>query len=205
MKWTALLFLTAFAAASAATERTPIPVQQALNDAVARERQAIARYEAFAVQAETEGYRGAASLFHAAAMSEAVHLRRFTALMKERGLPLPADATRSVRAGSTRDNLNDAAAAEIAERDKTYRDAIEVCTSNDCPDIAKLFDETRDGEVEHANLCADASRNLEAMKDAKTYAVCQHCGYTTTLRLGFCPLCRAPLERSGRGDILPRR
>jgi rubrerythrin len=194
MKWTSLLFLTAFAAASAAAQRTPIQIQQALNDAVTRERQAIGRYEAFAVTAEAEGYGGIATLFHAASSSEAVHLRRFTALMDARGLAPPIEQARPVKAGSTRDNLNEAVLAEIAERDGAYREGIQACTSNHDAEAAKVFDETRDAEVEHANLCAEAGRKLEQMKDAKQYAVCEHCGYTTNLRLGFCPLCRRPMR-----------
>lgn len=193
MKWTPLLVLTAFATAAAAQQRTPVPIQQTLNDAVARERQAIVRYEAFAQQAEIEGYQGAASLFHACAMSEAVHLRRFTAEMNSRGLALPPDTAHPVKPGTTRDNLNAAAAAEIAERDGTYHDAIEVCNANGCPGVATLFDQTRDCEIEHANLCTEAEHKLEEMRQARTYFVCQHCGYTTSLKLGFCPLCRAML------------
>ena len=114
--------------------------------------------------------------------------------MKVRGLEVPAGRTHPVNARSTGDNLNDAAAAEIAERDGVYHDAIRICTENDCPDVRQVFDQTRDGEVEHANLCLEASRNLEAMKQAKDYAVCPRCGYTTALKLGFCPLCRATMK-----------
>ena len=194
MKWTALLFLGAFTAASAATPRTPAPIQEALNDAVARERQAIARYQAFAVQAEADGYQGVAGLFRACARAETVHLRRFTVEMKQRGLTLPADDTHPVNVRSTRENLNDAATAEIAERDGAYHDAISTSEANDCPDLAKMFDQTRDVEVEHANLCAEAARNLETMKEPKEYAVCARCGYTTALHLGFCPLCREAMR-----------
>jgi len=194
MKWTSLLFLIALGAASAAEQRTPYAVQQALNDAVVRERQAIARYEAFAVKAEAEGYGGVASLFHAAASSEAVHLRRFTAMMKERGLTPPLDPARPVTVGSTRENLTAAVAAELAERDGAYREAIEACTTNRDAEAAKVFDQTRDAEVEHANLCTEAARNLEQMKAPKEYEVCPRCGYTSSLRLGFCPLCRQAIR-----------
>ncbi len=56
--------------------------------------------------------------------------------------------------------------------------------------MAKTFDETRDVEVEHANLAADALRNLSDMKTSHEYYICERCGYTTNVRLPLCPSCR---------------
>lgn len=194
MNWMSLLFVL-FAAAQPAEQTTCAQVQKALNDAIARERLAIVRYEAFAAKAEAEGYAGVAKLFHAGASSEAIHLRRFSTLMKERGLPLPAEEALHVEAGPTAKNLDDAIFAELAERDGAYREAIETCTVNRDSNALKVFDQTRDAEVEHANLCKDAVNHLEQMKTSdKEYLVCSHCGYTTDLRLGFCPLCRQTMR-----------
>jgi rubrerythrin len=44
--------------------------------------------------------------------------------------------------------------------------------------------------VEHANLCSAASRDLDSMKEAKTFYVCGKCGYTTDVKLPFCPACQ---------------
>jgi len=174
----------------AAEQRTPFGVQRVLTNAVIGERQAIARYNAFAVKAEEEGYLGAAELFRAAARAESIHLRRFTALMIERNLAVPAEGAVKVDVESTRDNLHNAVLAENAERDGAYIFAIRTANDEHDAGVAKVFDETRDAEVEHANLCADALRHLDDMKAAREYYVCEHCGYTTNVRLPLCPSCR---------------
>lgn len=187
MTW-ALLFLATLL--PAAEQRTPFSVQRALTNAIIGERLAVARYEAFAQKADDEGYLGAAALFRAAAKAEGVHLRRFTALMQERNLPVPAETALKIEPGSTRENLQTAIAAEQGERDGAYLHAIQAANEDNDPAVAKVFDETRDAEVEHANLCAEAARNLGDMKAPHEYFVCDRCGYTTNVRLPLCPSCR---------------
>jgi rubrerythrin len=175
---------------SAAALAAPFGIQRVLTNAVIGERQAIARYTAFAAKADDEGYPGAAGLFRACAKAESIHLRRFTALMVERNLDVPPEAPVKVDVGSTRDNLITSFAAETAERDSTYLYAIRAANDDHDDAVAKTFDETRDVEVEHANLCSEASRNLSDMKTAHDYYVCERCGYTTNVRLPLCPSCR---------------
>jgi rubrerythrin len=176
--------------AFAAEGRAPFGIQRILNNAVLGERQAIARYGAFAAKADEEGYAGAASLFRACAKAESIHLRRFTALMVERNLAVPPETPVKVDVGSTRDNLQSAFAAETAERDSVYLYAIRTANDDHDAAVAKTFDETRDVEVEHANLCSDALRNLADMKAPHEYYVCERCGYTTNVPLSLCPSCR---------------
>jgi rubrerythrin len=191
MKWAVLILAILFPLISLAAEpRTPFGVQKILTNAVIGERQAIARYNAYAAKADEEGYLGAASLFRACAKAESIHLRRFTALMIERNLAVPAEATVKVDVASTAENLENAFAAENAERDSTYLYAIRQANDDHDEAVAKTFDETRDVEVEHANLCAGALRNLADMKTAREYYVCERCGYTTNVRLPLCPSCR---------------
>lgn len=169
---------------------TPVPVQKALTNAVNNERAAAARYDAFAAKADEEGYIGAAALFRACAKAERIHLQRFLALMSERDLPAPAEPQLKTAAGSTRENLHTAISLEQGERDSTYLAAINACNEAKDEEASKVFDVTRDAEVEHANLAAAALRNLESMKSAHEYYVCEHCGYTTEVKLPLCPSCR---------------
>jgi rubrerythrin len=157
--------------------------------AVESERAAVARYEAAAVKADAEGYKGAASLFRAAAKAESIHAGRFAGLLKTRGIENEAPAIAPPAVGSTAENVSAAAVAEQAERDSTYREAVAACQKSD-PDAAEVFDTTRDAEVEHLNLFADAARHLDMFKDAKTFYVCSVCGYTTNVKLPLCPSCR---------------
>ena len=183
----ALLSLTFIGAAG---QKTSWGVQRVLTNAVVNERAAIARYTAFAAKADAEGYVGAGDLFRAEASAETIHLARFTALMNERGIPLPPETTKPVIVGTTAANLNAAVSAELAERDDIYLDAYKTALGSKDDEIATVFDQTRDAEVEHANLCQAAARNLEQMKEPKTYAVCPICGYTTDSKFPFCPSCR---------------
>ena len=175
-----------------ATAQAPLPreLRDVVERAIAGEREAIARYESFAAKAETDGYPGVASLFRAQARAEKVHLDRFTQILESRGLPVPEPRPGTPTAGDTADNLRQAVAAERSERDGIYQEALSACRLHRAEAIAKVFDQTRDTEVEHANLCDMAVRQLASFKGDKTYFVCSECGYTTDIRLGMCPLCR---------------
>lgn len=188
MKRIALLAILAALFANVAAAQKAACTQKILA-AVSGERAAVARYEAAAVKADDEGYKGAASLFRAAAKAESVHAARFAGLLKARGIDSEPSAIAPPAIGSTADNLRAASIAEQGERDSTYRDAITACEHSD-PDAAKVFDTTRDAEVEHLNLFSDATRHLDALKDAKTFYVCDVCGYTTDVKLPLCPSCR---------------
>lgn len=174
----------------AATTPLPREVRDLLQRSLVREREAVARYELFAWKAEEEGFRGAAALFRAQAQAERTHAQRFAALLSEHDAAIPADEAFTPNVGSTRDNLATAAAAERAEQNDTYREAVQTCDLHRRADVAKIFDQTRDTEVEHANLCTTAARDLESMKDPKTFYVCGKCGYTTDVKLPFCPACQ---------------
>ena len=191
MKRTLFILATLSIALAAIAATAPSrEVRTVLQNALTNEREAIARYELFARKADEEGYRGAAALFRAQAQAERTHAERFAALLRANDIPLPPEPTLTPNVGTTAENLRTAAAAERAERDGTYREAIDTCKLHGATDIAKVFDQTRDSEVEHSNLCNAGARDLESMKNAKTFYVCGKCGYTTDVRLPFCPACQ---------------
>ena len=167
----------------------PFKVRNILEKALVNEREAVARYEAFAAKAMEENQAGAASLFRACARAERVHAARFAAALEERGLPVPAEVELHPAAGSTAENIRAAAAAEMGERDGIYHEALEIAAEFKDPQLARIFDQTRDTEVEHANLLLAAARspNLQA---TKPFYVCDQCGYTTDIDLPMCALCR---------------
>lgn len=165
-------------------------VTRSLLAALQNERAAEARYEAFAARATEEGYLGVAALFHAEAKAERVHASRFEKFLQSRGINTPVAGPPQPTVNSTGDNLRYAINAEKQERDDTYLAAFNEAQSAGDEEAAKLFDTTRDTETEHLNLDNDASRNLSKMKEAKAYYVCPDCGYTTEVKLPFCPSCR---------------
>ena len=186
-----LFALLLVVSAAVAAEGLRTEVRLIVEKALAGERDAIARYEAFAVKAEEEGYPGAASLFRAAARGEKAHANRFARILKQHGHNVLDAAGHHPLVGGTADKLRAAAAAEAAERDGIYRDAVETCRLHGAEDLAKIFDQTRDSEVEHNNLCQAAARNLDSMKQDKKYYVCNECGYTTDVKLPLCAACRS--------------
>ena len=186
-----ILILSSLALATlAATNALPREVRDVLHRALLNEREAAARYEVFASKADEEGYPGAATLFRAQARAERTHAERFEEVLRAHDVELPPEKSFSPVAGSTRDNLFAASAAEKAERDGAYREAIETCKLHGSHEIAKIFDQTRDSEVEHGNLCNAAARDLDSMKQPKAFYVCAKCGYTTDVKLPFCPACQ---------------
>ncbi|HEX2835324.1 MAG TPA: ferritin family protein [Thermoanaerobaculia bacterium] len=185
-----VLVLISIALCAIAATTLPRDVVALLQRSLAREREAVARYELFARKADEEGFRGVAALFRAQAQAERTHAARFTALLREHDVVIPGEETPLPEPGSTRENLATAAAAERAERDGDYREAVETCNLHGQTDLAKVFDQTRDSEVEHANLCTAAARDLDSMREPKTFYVCGKCGYTTDVRLPFCPACQ---------------
>lgn len=176
--------------AYAAKDALPNIVRDAVETAIRHEHEAVVRYQAFAAKADEEGYPGAAALFRAQAASEATHQKRFTKALEASGVTVSSGEVATPKVWSTADNLRAAAASETIERDVTYREAIRACRTHGAEDIAKVFDQTRDSEVEHVNLCNAAARDLQSLKSGKTYYVCDGCGYTTDIKLGFCPACQ---------------
>ena len=168
-----LPILTLFVAAGLLAADKPLGpfVRKALTSAVWGEKTAAARYDAYANKADQEGYPGAAALFRACAKAERIHLARFEAALKGRGVEPSNDTPSTPSVGSTRDNLRNAATAEQTERDFTYKEACDVCTSARDEEMQKLFDITRDVETEHANLCSTAAHDLDSLKSPKTFYV----------------------------------
>jgi rubrerythrin len=168
----------------------PLSVRYTLEKALTNEREAAARYDACALKADEEGYPGAASLFRAAARAERVHAARFEQAMRERGFTIPEPPAGTPSIGSTADNLRQSISLENSERDGMYRHAIDAARNAKDEALLTMFDQTRDTEVEHANLMSTALRQLDAMKQPHTYYVCDDCGYTTDIDLPLCALCR---------------
>ena len=78
----------------------------------------------------------------------------------------------------------------MQERDKIYREAIDAAKAANDADLVKVFDQTRDTEVEHANLMNAAVRQLDKYREQKHFFVCDTCGYTSDIDLPMCALCR---------------
>ncbi len=160
-----------------------------LQQSITNERNAQARYAAFATKADEEGFGGVASLFRACGKAENVHEEKFAALLKKLGGTLP-EGVDEPKVGTTRENIAAALEAEQGERDTFYHDAFEKAQAAGKPETAKAFDRARTAESEHANLLMAANWSMNSMKEKKTYFVCSGCGFTSETKLPRgCPLC----------------
>lgn len=177
-------------------EKTPKQVVlDDLQSALDNEFNARIRYRAFADKAIEEGYGEIASLFRAAARAEEVHAGRFLSLLVARG-GAGQGMTQAVDVGSTKENLSTLVELERRERDVLYPLFAERAAAAGDSRAAEVFELVRTAEVEHFNLCQEASKNLdERTGTSKTYYVCRGCGYTAAVRTrGKCPLCGGPAD-----------
>ena len=186
--------LLAFVTVAVGEEKSPKQiVLDDLQTALDNEFNARTRYRAFAEKAIEEGYGEVASLFRAAARAEEVHAGLFMSLAIGRGGTGEARMEPPV-VKTTRENLATLIAAEKLERDQLYPLFAEHASAAGDKRAADVFENVRNAEVEHFNLCSEAATHLDEHKGpSQAYFVCRGCGYTTPVRPGGkCPLCSGP-------------
>lgn len=160
------------------------------------ESNAKARYEAFAVKADEEGYKSVAGLFRATSRSEGIHAEKHAAEIKKLGAEAKATvATPEVK--STKENLEAALSGETAEKNKMYPDFIKQAETEKISGAVRSFKGAMAAEVEHAKLYQQALAELDSWKaPGKVFLVCQVCGYTTADNLlKKCPVCGVPRSK----------
>src|SRR5271166_4113130 len=116
---TLLLITAAIAAHATQSSTTGDRTVENLQTAFNGESNAHARYLAFAVKADQEGYGEVASLFRAAARAEEIHAANHAAVIKELG-GVPQAKIEKPDVKTTRDNLQAAIKGETYERDTMY-------------------------------------------------------------------------------------
>ena len=191
-----LLLITAAIAAHATQssptrDRTVENLQTAFNG----ESNAHARYLAFAVKADQEGYGGVASLFRAVARAEKIHAANHLAEIQKLGGSAQAKID-SPEVKSTKENLEVSIRGERYERDIMYPDFYKQARAVGNNDAFRTFNYAREAEAEHAKLFEEAYSNLDNMRGKTTYYVCTVCGFTTTnLDFAKCHTCFSAKEK----------
>lgn len=155
-------------------------------------------YEVYAAKAAEEGYRSVAVLFIAAAASENVHLGKHAAAIARLGGTVPkADEAKPV-VRSTRENLEDAAAAVALWADAEHYPAFVKRAEAD-KDVAVVysFKGALAAGAEHAKFFKQALKDPNRWKDSgKSFAVCTVCGFTVMGKPpAVCPVCSQPREK----------
>lgn len=190
---TALLFAIALWAPGALAASTLDNLQAAFNG----ESNAHARYLAFAIQAEKEGYGEVASLFRAAGRAEEIHAANHAAVIKEMG-GTPHAEVGNPDVKTTRENLQAAIKGETYERDTMYPDFLKQARADGNKAAIKTFNRAKTAEAEHAKLYTAALSGLDGLNNTKaiTYYVCPTCGFTARdLSFAKCPSCFTPKEK----------
>ncbi|HPO11799.1 MAG TPA: rubrerythrin family protein [Candidatus Hydrogenedentes bacterium] len=160
------------------------------------ESNAKAKYEAFAIKADEEGYKQVASLFRAAAHAEGIHAASHGKVITDMGATPKADVGKP-EVKSTKENLEAALKGESYERDTMYPAFIKQAEADKNQKASRTFNWAISAETEHAKLYQEALGNLDAWKAGpKEFIVCQKCGYTTAKTdIKQCPVCSNPRSK----------
>ncbi len=158
------------------------------------ERNAAARYAAFAIQAEKEGFAGIGSLFRAVAHSEQIHATNHARVLRKLGADLDVTLDHpEVR--TTGENLLIAVQGEEDERDQMYPEFAAQARTDKCPEAVRSFEQAADAEAVHALMFGAALESMEDYRERTTYYVCTNCGWVSTgANFKRCIICHAPRE-----------
>ena len=173
-----------------------------LLSALEGESNANAKYNAFAIKADADGFRGAASLFRAAARAEQIHATNHARVIVQLGGKV-AIKIHEIEVGSMLENLKTALAGEQYEIATMYPGFIAEATAHNNTAAIRTFHNALEAEKTHARLYAEAIALLEAgSKDTwiakpRDFFVCPVCGYTseTPDEHDRCPVCNTPWDK----------
>jgi rubrerythrin len=161
------------------------------------ESNASARYAAFAIKADEEGYLKVGSLFRAASRAEHIHAVNHSEVIKKLGATPVATIEQAV-VKTTVENLQTAIAGELYEVDVMYPDFIHEAETQKNMAARRTFRFAFEAEKEHARLFATAlehiqhcvDKSCQKLSNKATYYVCPVCGFTADkAEFDRCPVC----------------
>jgi rubrerythrin len=185
----------------AIAEQNATTVQNLLT-AFEGESNAHAKYLAFAVKADADGWLGAASLFRAAGRAEQIHAANHARVIKQLGGEAKCTIHR-VEVNTTLENLKTALAGEQYEVATMYPGFLAEAEERKNTAAIRTFKGALEAEKTHARLYGEAIALLAGDKKdswiatTRTFYVCPVCGYTSETEKEHerCPVCNCPWER----------
>ena len=161
-----------------------------------------AKYAAFAVKADEEGFHGAASLFRAASRAEQIHAANHARVIRQLG----GEATCTIHAAEAKDTLSNLKAAlggETYEIETMYPEFLAEANAHENKIAIRTFTYALEAEKTHARLYGEAIALVQAGKldswvgTARDFYVCTVCGYTSENEEEHerCPVCNLPWEK----------
>jgi len=171
--------------------------EQNLLKAFAGESQARNRYEFFSKAAKKEGYEQISRIFQETADQEKQHAKRFFSFLEGGGLEITATYPAGI-IGTTKENLEAAAAGENEEWVELYPEFARIAKEEGFPQVATAFKMIAVVEAEHERIYLQLLQNISEdkvfIKDGKVWWKCINCGYVyqSEKALETCPACLHP-------------
>ncbi|MFC1517906.1 rubrerythrin [Candidatus Margulisiibacteriota bacterium] len=163
----------------------------------AGESQARNRYTYFASKAKKEGYEQISAIFLDTAENEKEHAKRFFKYLEGGAVEITASYPAGV-IGSTKENLEAAAAGENEEWTVLYKEAEKAAREEGFREIADQFKEIAEVEEEHEKryrkLLENVKKKVVFKKDEVVKWHCRNCGYVHKSKEApeECPACKHP-------------
>jgi rubrerythrin len=166
------------------------------------ESNAHAKYIAFAVKADEDGFLGVASLFRAAGRAEQIHATNHARVIKQLGGEAKCKI-HPVEVKTTLDNLKAALSGEQHEIDVMYPEFLAEATAHGNTLAIRTLTGALEAEKTHARLYGEAIPLVQGGKlDSwialtREFYVCPVCGYTSETEEEHerCPVCNCPWEK----------
>lgn len=166
------------------------------------ESNAHAKYSAFAVKADEEGWAGAASLFRAAARAEQIHANNHAKVLGQLNARAECEI-HPISVKSTLENLKTALGGETYEIESMYPGFLAEAEEHKNHAAVRTFRYALEAEKTHQRLYSEAITLVEAGKrdswaaEARDFYICSICGYTSEdpNEHERCPVCNLPWEK----------
>ncbi|MGC2210323.1 MAG: ferritin family protein [Candidatus Korobacteraceae bacterium] len=161
------------------------------------ETNASARYMAFAVKADLEGFLKVGCLFRAVSRSEQIHAANHAAIIHKMG-GVPHSTIDPSEVKSTIENLKAAIAGELFEVKEMYPAFMHEAETAMLPKARRTFRYAFESEKDHVKIFQSMLEHLEhpdpewrgRLMHKSAYYVCPECGFTATQStLDHCPVC----------------
>lgn len=171
--------------------------EQNLLKSFAGESQARMRYTYFASAAQKEGYEQIAAVFAETADQEKEHAKRFFKFLEGGMLEITASFPAGV-IGTTKENLEEAAAGEYDEWHNLYAEFAEIADEEGFSAIATVWRKIAEVEKEHERryriLLQRVTEEKVFERDEPISWQCRNCGYIHTGKEApeKCPACAHP-------------
>jgi rubrerythrin len=163
----------------------------------AGESQARNRYTYFASAARKEGYEQIANIFAETAENEKEHAKVFFKHLQGGEVVITAGYPAGV-IGSTKENLEAAAAGEKMEWTTLYADFAKTAKAEGFPEVARSFEQIakveKFHEARYRKLIENITKKQVFKKDASVKWHCSNCGYVFEGKQApkECPACKHP-------------